>query len=182
MLSVASVHTAEAASILALVISAGTLIVAMRRSSHERKLADLQDARGTLAAGALALGQTKTKLRECYGSFNGPLADLSERWPEDTGSRLSELQDELEDLEAAVAALRIRFDAEHAVVTEAASALEDTRSILILYVRGPGRAFNQNRARDAEEDGEKAWTLSESYDKHKDAYLSAAQKAAGVNL
>jgi hypothetical protein len=169
-------------SVTALAISAGTLFVGLRRASNERKLADVADARECLAAGALALGKTKTTLREAYGRFVDALGNVEKEWPQDTWDWLTKMQDSAEDLETAVAALRIRFKKSDAVVLEATRALDDVRSLALLYRRAAGSLFGSTRNRDELKDSEDGWNLNTSYDAHKDAYLEAAQKLAGAKL
>jgi hypothetical protein len=172
----------EVVSIAALVISGGTLIVAMRRATHERKLADLSDARDVLAAGALVLGQTKTTLREAYGQFEAPLGNLAREWPQGSWDTINEVLDAAEALETAVAALRIRFDRSDSVVAEPTLALEDVRALATLYRRAWGSEFGPSRNRDELADSERGEKLNVSYDAHKDAYLDAAQRLAGAKL
>jgi hypothetical protein len=154
----------------------------IRRFKHERSQADREDARDVLAAGALALGRAKATRRKVHTNFRRPLGDLSERWPNDFVPELEYLLTAYEDLEAAVAPLRVRFDVSDAVVAEASCAVEDVNSLYQLYWRSHGRAFNQNRNRDASQDAVLARALIASYDAHENAYLAAAQQAVGAKL
>lgn len=177
---------AAGAAILAAGGSIAAVVVAWRlgvqRFEHEREQADRVDGRTALAAGALALGRAKATRRKVHSNFRDPLGDLSVRWPDDFGLQLDHLLAAYEDLESAVASLRIRFDPHDPVVTEASAALDDVNSIYQLYWRSHGRAFNQSRNRDAPQDGSLARALIASYDAHEGAYLDAAQQAVGVNL
>ncbi len=128
------------------------------------------------------MGQSKAIIRKVYSRFRKPLADTSQCWPDDFGERLDEVLAAVERLEASVAALRIRFPSDDIVVIEAVGALADTRALYQLYWHSHGRAFNQNRARNADRDAELGGELNRSFDEHEDAYLAAAQAAVEVAL
>jgi len=124
---------AQALSIVAVLISAGTLVVALKRFDHERELEDRKDARTTLAAGALKLGRAKAVQKDVFTVFE-PLLSGKGKWPENFHEYLRNLEQTSETLESALAAIRIRFPRNAEVVTELSSAWEAGRSLMRLYV------------------------------------------------
>ena len=168
--------TAEILSTVAVLISAGTLIVALGRFRHERKMEDRKDARSTLADGALELGRMKAVMKETLTDFQAPLRGGAD-WPVDFGDYIGVLEHAREALESALAATRIRFPQGAEVVVELNGAWESVRSLISVYVIAHG-----DRASDPDKDWHEAWDFSEAFDRHKEAYLDAAQKAAGVKL
>jgi hypothetical protein len=190
------VPIADASPTVAIVVAAAAILSAsasiaaavvvwnlgVKRFAHERAESDRKDARYVLAAGALALGQAKTTLREAYGRFEAPLGNLAREWPDNTWDTLNDILDAAEALEAALAALRIRFDKSDPVVGELGLALGDVRALAALYRRAAGSVFGASQNRDELADSERGEKLNVSYDGHKDAFLDAAQRLAGAKL
>jgi hypothetical protein len=168
--------TAEILSTIAVLVSAGTLIVALQRFRHERKMEDRRDARSTLADGALELGRMKAVMKETLTDLQTPLRGAAD-WPVDFGDYIRALEQAKEALESALAATRIRFPQGAEVVVELNGAWESVRSLISVYVIAHG-----DRGSDPDSDWHEAWNLSEAFDQHKEEYLDAAQKAAGVKL
>ena len=170
-------------SVLALV---GTVVLGLLRFRHERMLDDRADARSILADSALELGRMKSVLKDAFTAFSRPL-ETDEVRPEDFGAQIGNLEKGAEALESALAAIRIRFEQDSAVVTELAGAVTTTRSLISVYFlarqsdtggdRRSGRRDRQDR-----DDRRGAWELSKAFDQHRDAYLAAAQKVVGVAL
>lgn len=178
--------TAEVSLIVsgvAAVGSVGAAIATYRlgvlRFGHERKQADRADGRETLAAGAFALGQAKSEMKTALTAYEKGLngGDAGD-WPPDDEfwPQLRKLEAQAESLEAALAAVRIRFEQSVAVVVELAGAVEKLRSILTVYfLAHAGRGDTDGDGADHAE----ALTLSQEWDSHRDAYLDAAQELVG---
>jgi hypothetical protein len=174
-----------AASAVAAIAAAGGAIAAavvswrlgVRRLEHEREQNDRADGRETLAAGALALAHAKSEMKTALTAYESGLNSNSE-WPpyDEFWAQLRKLEAQAEALEAALAAVRIRFDQGAPVVTELATAVAHLRSLITVYFLAHG---------DEDEDGQslaEALALSEQWDKARDDYLAAAQAAVGVQL
>lgn len=95
------------ATILGLVVSLlaviATVAIGALRFRHERKLADIGDARSILAEGALELGRMKSVMKDALTKFAKPLTGKGE-WPPDS------LGDVVTQLEGA-------YDAARSVIT-----------------------------------------------------------------
>jgi hypothetical protein len=172
-----------AVSVLALV---GTVALGLLRFKHERMLDDRADARSILADGALELGQMKSVLKDVLTAFSRPL-ETGEDWPDDFGTRLRDLEKGAEALESVLAAIRIRFKQDSAVVTELAGALATARSLISVYFLARrsdtgGGQRRERRDRHDQDDYSEAMELSEAFDRHRDAYFAAAQRVVGAAL
>jgi hypothetical protein len=176
-----------AASAVAAIVAAGGAIAAavgswklgIRRLEHEREQNDRADGRETLAAGALALAHAKSEMKTALTAYESGLNSNSE-WPpyEEFWAQLRKLEAQAEALEAALAAVRIRFDQGAPVVTDMAAAVAHLRSLITVYFLAHGED-------DGDDDGQslaEALALSEQWDKARDDYLAAAQAAVGVQL
>jgi len=171
-------------SVLALV---ATVVVGLLRFKHERTLADRADARSILAEGALELGHLKSAMKDAFSKFTKSL-ETGEGW-EDVpySAEVSKLEQAGEALEAALAAVRIRFKQDSAVVVELAAALAAARSVITVYflARNDDLADGKRRERlekKGREDYSEALQLSIDFDNHKDAYLAVAQDVVGAEL
>jgi hypothetical protein len=177
---------AAASAAAAIVVASGaiaTVVVGwklgIRRLAHEREQNDRADGRETLAAGALALAHTKSEMKTALTAYESGLNSNSE-WPpyDEFWAQLGKLEAQAEALEAALAAVRIRFDQGAPVVTELAAAVAHLRSLITVY-------FLAHGDHDADDGGQslaEALALSEQWDKARDDYLGAAQAAVGVQL
>lgn len=172
---------AEIVSSIAVLISAGTLWVALRRFNHERQLEDRKDARSTLAGGALELGRTKAVMKDAFTAFQLP-RQRGRDWPTDFGEHIGRLERANEALELALAAVRIRFAHEDDVVTELSGAWGSVRSLISVYVIALGEALSEHESNNLRDDRRDAFKLGEGFDAHRDRYLAAAQQAVGVKL
>jgi hypothetical protein len=86
-------------------------------------------------------------------------------------------------VDSALAAIQIRMKAKDAAPTELAAALFAAREQMTLYRFARFQPFAATQGpRDPEADKHRGWRLFEDFMKHKDAYLAAAQKAAGAKL
>jgi hypothetical protein len=176
LLTIGAVGFAEILSSAALLISAGTLIVAIRRFDHERQMEDRKDARSTLADGALELGRMKAVMKDSLTKFEKPLTGKAE-WPSDSIDQIHKLELAAEELEGALAAVRIRFQHEENVVARLESAYDSARSVITVY----GLAYGTEPDEDHQDYAE-AVKFGTIFDSQKDAYLIAAQGAVGVKL
>jgi len=164
----------------------GAYKLGVRRFAHERELDDRADARSILAEGALELGRMKGVMKDALTKFDGPL-NSGEGWPDDFGIEIGRLEKAGEDLEFALAAVRIRFKAGSAVIEELHKALVAGRSIISVYflARRSDQAGGQRREqldRKGRDDYLEVMEASIEFDQHRDAYLLAAQKVVGVDL
>lgn len=169
---------AEILSTAALLISAGTLLVSIRRFDHEREMEDRKDARSILADGALELGRTKSVMKDALTKFEKPLTGKAE-WPplEEAKDQIHKLELAGEELESVLAAVRIRFQHDENVVVRMESAYESVRSVLAVYWIACGTEPDEDH-----QDYAEALKFGTIFDSQKDAYLIAAQKAVGVKL
>jgi hypothetical protein len=183
----------EAATILAIAVpgavaalSIGTNVYLSRRQSNDtRTLADRQDARDVLAAGALQLGRTKIAMKEAFTTFG--IASSKGDWPQDFPDQIGRLQDATDELEGALAGARIRFSAEEPLVKELEAALKSAKALIVVYattrisdLKGENDwAGMPKRRRDPYGD---ALILSQAFDDQKKAFLAAAHGAAGAKL
>jgi len=172
---------------LAVVVGpAGAYKLGVRRFVHERELDDRADARSILADGALELGRMKSVMKDALTKFDTPL-NTGEGWPDDFGAEIGRLEKAGEGLEQALAAVRIRFKAGSAVIDELHGALVAARSIITIYFlarqsdAGGGHRRKQLE-RKGREDHLEVMGTSNEFDRHRDAYLVAAQKVVGVDL
>ncbi len=168
--------TAEIFSLIALIISGGTLTTAMFRFRHERQLEDRRDARSILAEGALELGRMKGIMKDALGKFEKALKGRGP-WPPDTKEQINAMEVAEEALESALAAVRIRFAHDDEVVIRLEGAHDSARSALITYWMAAGTDPDEDHSEYAE-----AQLYGTTFDSQKDAYLIAAQKAVGVKL
>jgi hypothetical protein len=160
-------------------------VLGVRRFSHERELDDRADARSILADGALELGRMKAVMKDALTKFDKPL-NTGEDWPADSGKEIGRLEKAVEGLESALAGVRIRFKEGSAVIDELQGALGAARSIISIYflarrsdeAEGRRREQLDRRGRD---DYVEVMDASVEFDRHRDAYLAAAQKVVGVN-
>ncbi len=118
----------------------------------------------------------KAVMKETLTDFQVPLRGDAD-WPVDFGDYIRALEEAKEALESALAATRIRFRQGAEVVVELNGAWESVRSLISVYIIAHG-----DRGTDPDKDWHEAWNFSEVFDRHKEAYLNAAQKAAGVKL
>ncbi|HKI86403.1 MAG TPA: hypothetical protein VKA53_06635 [Thermoanaerobaculia bacterium] len=167
---------AEIVATAAVLISAGTLLVSMRRFDHERKMEDRRDARSILAEGALELDRMKSVMKDALTEFGGPLTGRAE-WPppEESKDQIHKLELAAEELESALAAIRIRFQHDETVVVRLESAYDSARSVIAVYWSAYGTDPDR-------QDNAELRNVSATFDSQKDAYLIAAQKAVGVKL
>jgi HAMP domain-containing protein len=91
-----------AVSLLAVI---ATVAVGALRFRHERKLADIADARSILAEGALELARMKSVMKDALTKFEKPLTGQGE-WPPDSLDEIHRLKLAVEDLESALAAVK----------------------------------------------------------------------------
>jgi hypothetical protein len=168
------------ATVLGLVVSLlaviATVAVGAIRFRHERKLADIADARSILAEGALELGRMKSVMKDALTKFEKPLTGKS-AWPPDSLDEIRRLELAAEDLESALAAIRIRFPHDGDVVTQLESAYDAARSVITVYGLADGTETDDDHSDYAE-----ALMLGTNFDSHKDTYLITAQNAVGVQL
>ncbi len=163
-------------------ISALSVIAGLLRFQHERKLADRADARSTLAEGALELGRMRGALADASRALGSAL-EGDAIWPDDVDEELDKLRDAAFALDGALAAIQIRFKATDKAPTELAAALWAARKQMTLYRFARYQPFTDTQGpRDPTADKEQGWRLFQEFMDHKDAYLVAAQKAAGVKL
>jgi hypothetical protein len=161
-------------SLLAVVV---TVAVGALRFRHERKLADIADARSILAEeGVLELGRMKSVMKDALTKFEKPLTGRGE-WPSDSLDEIRKLELAAENLESALAAVRIRFQHDSDVVTQLEGAYDAARSVITVY----GLA-NGTEADDDHSDYTEALMLGTNFNSRKDTYLITAQNAVGVQL
>ncbi len=176
--------TALAAS-MAAVGSVGTAIGAyrlgIRRFAHERELADKADARKVLAEGALELGRMKSVLKYVLSVVQGPLQDGGD-WPSNVNDVMARFEAAVDALEAALAMVSIQFEEESDVVTEFTAANEDVIRLKNLYRRAWKRERSEGGRKEPGEDFEAAFQIGVDFDKHRKAYVAAAQGAVVVKL
>jgi hypothetical protein len=178
-------------TVLGLIVSVSalvaTVVIGLLRFKHERMLDDRADARSILAEGALELGHLKSAMKTAFTTFTKPL-ETGDGWEDcDYGGEVSKLEQAGEALEAALAAVRIRFKQDSAVVVELAAALAAARSVITVYflARNDDLAGGKRRERKEEKGGEdysEVMQLSVDFDNHRDAYLAAARDVVGVDL
>ena len=179
---------------LAVVVGpAVTYRLGVRRFDHERrqdaakfangrKITDLADARSALFGGALALHAAKETMRDCLTVFDQPLLS-GEKWPDDFGERIRELERGRDEIEAALAALQIRLVEKESVVVELSEAWKMLRSLLSVYIIAHGHKGPKGAdARERKDDHGEAWGFSAAFDGHHKAYLKRAQELAGAKL
>src|SRR5262249_42408667 len=118
--------TAEILSAFAVAVSVGTLIVAIGRFSHERKLEDRRDARSVLAEAAFELGRMKGVMKDTLTKFEKARTGR-EPWPPNTKELINAMEAAEEALESALAAVRIRFAPADKVVTPLEGAYDAAR-------------------------------------------------------
>lgn len=173
----------EVLSVAALLISAGTLGAALLRFRHERKMEDRKDARSILAEGALELGRMKGALRDALTVFKDPLEGHTS-WPPDFPEQIAKLEAAADKLEAALVAVRIRFEKDARAVREMIAAAEGVFALVAKYVQARQHdVFGGGRnERTKEKDFELIWQTSLDFDARRAGYLEAAQKAVGVKL
>jgi hypothetical protein len=167
---------------LSLVVAALAVIVGpvtayklgVRRFAHERTLADQEDARSILAEGARELWRMKQVMRDQLTDLEEPLTS-GENWPGDFGERIGALEERRDAVEAALDVIRIRFAKEHPVVTAYGDAWKAVRGLISVYVIA-------RRDQGSRENYREAWECSEEFDRCRDTYLAAAEKAVGVEL
>ncbi len=172
--------------IVSVLVLVATVVLGLLRFKHERMLDDRADARSTLAEGVLELGRLKSVMKDAFTTFTKPL-ETGEGWPDKYGEEISKLERAAEALEAALAGVRIRFKQDSDVVVELDAALAASRSLITVYflARGDDLAGGNRRERleqKGREDYSEAMQLSVDFDKHRDAFLAAAQKVVGVAL
>jgi hypothetical protein len=168
------------ATVLGLIVSLlaviSTVAFGALRFRHERKLADVADARSILAEGALELGQMKSAMKDALTKFEKPLTSRG-KWPPDSLDQIRKLELAAEDLESVLAAIRIRFQHDGDVVMQLEGAYDAARSAITVYGLALGTDADENHSDYAE-----ALTLGTTFDSRKDTYLITAQKAVGVEL
>ncbi len=168
----------SAATVVALVIALGTLGVTywlgVRRFDHERTLADVEDARSVLAKGAQELWHMKNTMRDQLTAFAKPLG-TGKAWPADFGQRIGALEVRRDAVEAELDVLRIRFAEQRAVVVAYTGAFEEVKGLISVYIIAHGGQADR-------ESYFEATKRSEAFDRCRNEYLKAAQKAVGVDL
>jgi len=174
------------AALAVIVGPAGAYKLGVRRFTHERELDDRADARSILADGALELGRMKSVMKDVLTKFDKPL-NTGEGWPEDFGAEIGRLEKAGEGLEQALAAVRIRFKAGSAVIDELHGALGSARAVITIYFLArqsdvDGGHRREQLERRGREDYLEVMDSSIEFDRHRDAYLVAAQKVVGVDL
>jgi hypothetical protein len=185
------VSTAEVSLIVAALAAAGsigavgvTYRLGVRRFDHEHKMEDRSDARTVLTEAALELGRMKSKMKDVLTTFSKPL-ETGEDWPDDYLDEISKLERATEALEAALAAVLVRFKQAEDVSTELQAAVDDVRSLMAVYFlaeKDGDRRRDRRERRNEEDDHSEALKFSTSFDAHRDAYLAAAQRMVGVQL
>lgn len=173
-------------SVLSLVISVAavvaTVTIGLLRFRHERKLADREDARNTLAGAARELGRVKSMMRDALTAFDQPLG-TGEDWPEDFWDHMRRLETAAESVEAERDLAKIRFATETAVVEALEGATKTLRGLISVYfLAHQHRGTKWERRRDQKEDQREAMMLSQAFDRHRDDFLAAAQRVVGVDL
>jgi hypothetical protein len=151
----------------------GTYVLGSKRLTHERGLADRADARTVLAAAAVELWKAKQTMRDQYTRIESALRTGTA--PEQFRDDIARLETRRDDLERSLDVLRIRFGAEHAVVTTYAAAWEASKGLISLYMTGVGGQGNAEGSRELLEQ-------AETFDGHRADYLTAAQKTVGTRL
>lgn len=174
-------------TILGLTVSVGALVatalLGLLRFKHERELEDARDARGTLAEGALELGRMKETLRRAQDAF-GPALTTGENWPEDEEGEFQVLDERINALESAQAAIRIRFKGTDPIVQAldmalaAAHAMRSRYYLLELRERPQGGQIPDSYQRDMRD----VLALHRQFDVNRDKFLESGQKAVGVSL
>jgi hypothetical protein len=167
-----------AVSVAAVVATVG---IGLLRFRHERRLADRDDARKTLAAAAREFGTIKSTMRDALTAFDQPLA-TGEHWPADTMQTIRKLETAAETAEAERDAARIRFKPESDMVDALERATKALRSTISVYYLGhKARGPKGAAARERKGEGQEAWTLSLDFDKARDDFLAAAQAVVGMD-
>jgi hypothetical protein len=165
--------------VAALAVVVGPLAAYMhgvRRFAHERELDDRNDARSILAQGALELGRMKGVMKDTLAKFEKALKG-AEPWPPDTKGQINAMEVAEEELESALAAVRIRFAHDDEIVIRLEGAHDSARSALITYWTAAGTEPDDDHTDYAE-----AIKFGALFDSYKDSYLIVAQKAVGVEL
>jgi hypothetical protein len=161
---------------LAVAVGPGvTYWLGVRRFDHEQKLADQQDARAVLVQGAEALWVMKNTMRDQLTAFDKALRDGAD-WPEDTLDRIGELEAKRDAVEAALDVLRIRFAGSNSTVTAYTEAWKAVKGVITVYFLASQESDH------GREPYNEAMGLSFDFDRKRDEYLSAAQRAVGVAL
>ena len=165
-------------SVLALV---ATMVVGLLRFKHERMLDDRADARLILSAGALELGRMRAALTDALAAFDQPL-ETGEGWLDDF--EIEKLETAIEALQQSLAGVRIRFKQDSDVALGLDGALAATQSLRDFYFRAKesNAAGGKRRELRDRSDHSEALDFVIEFDRHRDGYLSAAQKAVGVEL
>jgi hypothetical protein len=180
-------ETVNLATVLTLVVSLGALVgtvtLGLLRFRHERELANEVDARAVLAETALELGRMKGAMKDALSEF-GPALSTGENWPDDMVQEMRKFEARIDALEAAQAAVRIRFKRDHPVVAVLDNAIKLTRKLRFIYRRMERRAKPQGGEVPAayEEEYQEAFAAGEQFDAYVNEYLDAAQKSVGVDL
>jgi hypothetical protein len=118
----------------------------------------------------------KSVMKDALTKFEKPLTGEG-AWPPDSLDEIRRLELAAEDLESALAAVRIRFPHDGDVVAQLEGAYDAARSVIVVY----GLA-NGTEADDDHSDYAEALMLGTNFDSHKDTYLITAQSAVGVQL
>lgn|GEM_PF-6597475 len=95
--------------------------------------------------------------------------------PEKSKDQIHKLELAAEELESALAAIRIRFQHDENVVVRLESAYDSACSVIAVYSSAYGTEPDR-------QDNAVLRNVSTTFDSQKDAYLIAAQKAVGVKL
>ncbi|MDX6610378.1 MAG: hypothetical protein QOF85_2303 [Solirubrobacterales bacterium] len=160
-----------------------TVVLGLLRFKHERKLEDARDARVILADGALELSRLKEALSRAQDAF-GPALTTGKNWPEDEEGEFRTLDEHIGALDSAQAAVRIRFKSDDPVVASldqaqaTAHAIRSTYYLLDLRVRPQGDQIPDSYQQNMRD----ALALHRQFDRYRNMFLEAAQKAAGVDL
>lgn len=166
-------------SVAAVIVTVG---IGLLRFRHERRLADLEDARRTLGDAALELGKIKSTMRDALTAFQEPLA-TGEGWPSETIEIIRRLEAAHEAAEAERDAARIRFERDSAIVSALDRAQDALKAVMALYyvawkASGPPGARRKERT----DDNAEAFRFSLAYDEARSDFLDAAQAVVGSDI
>lgn len=166
-------------SVAAVAVTVG---IGLLRFRHERRLADREDARRTLADAARELGKIKSTMRDALMVFEQPLA-TGEGWPSETLDVIRRLEAAREAAEAERDAARIRFERDSAIVDALDRAQNALKMLMALYfvawkARGPSGARRRKRS----DDNARAFEFNADYDEARSDFLDAAQAVVGADF
>jgi hypothetical protein len=155
-----------------------TLVLGMLRFRHERRLADLDDARTILADCALMMSRAANDVEALYyeSAWEGALPDVHKK---DADAVLEEIHERVKALEALLAAVRVRLRPSNPILVELAGAVDALKKFvrpLQIFQVGPADDLRgMARTEDMEE-------LVNKFDRHRDAFLAAARDSVGARF